>query len=1403
MIRVLDHQNKKIIGFMGQREFVRATVVRNLQDLSESLELERFMPRNGTDNKTFLISGRRRVVVPDERPGKFREFIIDNYKKIKSRGTLSVFCKPSFLDLKKAKVITPRTYNGQTCRTMTMELTDETEWEVGQIDTFNIRTITFDEHTDPYTALKQVASAFDMELQFRIETEGNIIRRYVDMLQRVGGKTPVRIEYRKNLADIERNEVADIVTALYCVGPEKEDGTFETAIVEDEEARQRWGIGPEKKHLIEIYKPESTNTDMTKAQLESYGKTELKKRIDASVEYTITAHSIDGKELFLGDQAFVKDLDFQPELFLEARVIEVKRSLLEDKVKELTVGQIVEFSRTDIMSQLDALKDNMFKIIRSPEPPEGNRNVLWIKTGGLYPVPYTWNGQEWLKQAPTIASEVGAVTPGELAEQAQRTKEEAIEYANTIGDALTEDISALDQKVATFEGYIDGSFSDGIIDRVESENIGSYAQDINSRKVALDAQYNSIFNHELLPLAQKTQLSDTKNIFNQKNQALLTAIQNAIADNKATEAEKTAVDNAFVEYRTALQNLNGSIQMAINSITAQSAEKAKDDAITYTQEELTNYVDYNTYDEKIVELQKQLDGAIENWFIDVDPTLTNAPAVDWATKEDKDRHLGDIAYNRTSGHAFRFMVVNGVYSWELIQDSDIAKALEMASDAQDTADGKRRVFLTTPTAPYDRGDLWRNANLELLVCVNPKVAGQAYSSSDWALATKYTDDTKAIEADGKAENAQGTADQAIEDAKNAQETADNKVDNYVYTQKVNELNNAIADKIGADYVDGKIIDLAHKDDVYTRVEIDDNFKNFVNVTTYQTDQEGVVQQFSDLSSRLTNTETGLTSKVEKTLFDNFKTEAEGKYQSYDSQFQQTAEELSFVVREEDFTGEAIIGKMNLTSDAFKVQAKNLDLTGLVKITSLNSPGEVIIDAGNITAGTLTLGGPNGAKMIMLNTSGESVATFDSESEIMGFDKLNVGDLNSPSVVRFSDKDLKFYVSDRVISGYNVAPDDNNTGDGWASPLRTVSEAIRRIPRYYAGNAYIYLAYNAVISEKIVIEGYSGPGNIYILGSSADYKATIAGSIYINRSDIHVSCQYLKIFADKSIGATSAPFIVDMSKFCSISYCEIQGHSTAGYGVQAKYRSGLQVIGVSFQDVDHGVVATATAQVYNYNTSGQVRNSGLLADGGIIHLNTNASGNVPRGSSTWFGQGNTDVPNGGLIVGTKVGNDGGAVVTPPTQTNDVTERWSSTGGESWRPNSGNWYVQQPAQGYWRGFGVYKGFWYFPASMSTKVTGKSIKMIRVYIERTSGGTYASTPVYIRTHNYTSRPSGEPLVSNLWYKTDLEVGQKRWVTLSDDFCRAFENGAKGIAVYYNSQNERNYAKFSSSAIIEITYQ
>ena len=165
--------------------------------------------------------------------------------------------------------------------------------------------------------------------------------------------------------------------------------------------------------------------------------------------------------------------------------------------------------------------------------------------------------------------------------------------------------------------------------------------------------------------------------------------------------------------------------------------------------ELSNFITA-TYNRDIADLQNQIDGNISTWYYTGVPTLTNIPASQWSTQTDKDKHIGDLYYDKNTGYVYRFMLDNSVYKWIRITDEDIGAAMAAASKAQDTADGKRRVFVTQPVPPYDKGDLWCSGSSgDILTCMTAKASGESYATSDWRKLNKYTDDSAVKALDNK------------------------------------------------------------------------------------------------------------------------------------------------------------------------------------------------------------------------------------------------------------------------------------------------------------------------------------------------------------------------------------------------------------------------------------------------------------------------------------------------------------------------------------------------------------------------------------------------------------------------------------------------------------------------------
>jgi len=232
-------------------------------------------------------------------------------------------------------------------------------------------------------------------------------------------------------------------------------------------------------------------------------------------------------------------------------------------------------------------------------------------------------------------------------------------------------------------------------------------------------------------------------------------------------------------------------QAAIDAASADATLKAN-----AAQSEAKGFVDALG-----VSLQSQIDGNITSFFYDYEPNLTNIPASSWDPDSVRDIHLGDLFYWTTKGFAYRYQKVSSIYSWTLIKDTDVTKALSDAATAQTIANGKRTTYAVQPFTPYLIGDLWLN-NGDLYSCNVARSSG-LFTLSDWGKPLKYTDDKAANAAQATASNAASSASDALSSAATANNLLsdianDNKLTPSEKQSTLNEWNIIISEKVKID-----------------------------------------------------------------------------------------------------------------------------------------------------------------------------------------------------------------------------------------------------------------------------------------------------------------------------------------------------------------------------------------------------------------------------------------------------------------------------------------------------------------------------------------------------------------------------------------------------------------------------
>lgn len=141
---------------------------------------------------------------------------------------------------------------------------------------------------------------------------------------------------------------------------------------------------------------------------------------------------------------------------------------------------------------------------------------------------------------------------------------------------------------------------------------------------------------------------------------------------------------------------------------------------------LTDFIN-NTYTTDIGNIQNQIDGKIETFRQETDPSTA------WTTAEDKKKHIGDLWYNTATNETFMY---NGT-GWSPVAGT-------VPDEVWGKIDSKCQIFTAQPKPPYNKGDLWFvGSSGDILTCTTTRKDGESYVETDWTKQNKYTDDTTA------------------------------------------------------------------------------------------------------------------------------------------------------------------------------------------------------------------------------------------------------------------------------------------------------------------------------------------------------------------------------------------------------------------------------------------------------------------------------------------------------------------------------------------------------------------------------------------------------------------------------------------------------------------------------------
>ena len=327
-----------------------------------------------------------------------------------------------------------------------------------------------------------------------------------------------------------------------------------------------------------------------------------------------------------------------------------------------------------------------------------------------------------------------AIETSNAAKTVSESAKSIADTAKSLADSVSDDLSTNYSTTQQVEKKIDDK-ADSITSSITTTISTTYETKADSSQKLVDAKsYADGVGSDTLTSANKNAKSyaDTAESNANKNTATqLTSYSTTEEMNSAISQEAgkitTSVSEKYATKATVADNLEtaksyadgvGSNTLSSANTTAKGyADSAESNAKTYTTNQLKSYstakdveskieqsanaikqtvsetyVTNTTYATDIKTIQGQIDGNIQTWSGKDVPTLKNEPASTWSDDE-KATHIGDIYYDGNN-HAYRFRVDDGIYSWQILTDTDVTKALSDAADAMDKATSTEIKLLT-------------------------------------------------------------------------------------------------------------------------------------------------------------------------------------------------------------------------------------------------------------------------------------------------------------------------------------------------------------------------------------------------------------------------------------------------------------------------------------------------------------------------------------------------------------------------------------------------------------------------------------------------------------------------------------------------------------------------------------
>lgn len=331
------------------------------QLLASGAETYTFSTLSNSNASKYLVVGN---YVAFKYQNDYKLFHISEVRELHAEDFIkTVYCETAGIELIN-EIVRPVELTEVTARQVLEKILETTEWVVGTMDASLIDTsdVSIEQYSSVYSCIQEyIVNNYGAEVSFSVKmNKGRITHKLVNVYKNRGRAKGVVFSYSSNITSVSKNvNASEVYTAM--IGCGKDGITFKELVAEDkpagldyvvdEEALKRWGRNGN--HILGVFeadtdKPEKL-LDLTRKALSKYN--------NPKITYELNVEMLD-ENVSIGDTVRVVDHEFNPPLYLEARVSELNISFSDSTQDSCVLSNFVELT-SNITSEMKKLASTL------------------------------------------------------------------------------------------------------------------------------------------------------------------------------------------------------------------------------------------------------------------------------------------------------------------------------------------------------------------------------------------------------------------------------------------------------------------------------------------------------------------------------------------------------------------------------------------------------------------------------------------------------------------------------------------------------------------------------------------------------------------------------------------------------------------------------------------------------------------------------------------------------------------------------------------------------------------------------------------------------------------------------------------------------------------------------------